>query len=261
MVVNRDNALDAFNAYAGEYDSRNPRIALKIDHTLRVAALCDRIARSLALSEDDVDLAWLLGLLHDIGRFEQLRRFDSFSDSLVDHATLGAHVLFDQEGPSTALVRRFTPDSSEDALIRTAVQTHSAYRLPADQTPRTRMFCNILRDADKIDILEVNCTSPIEDIYNVPESAMVQSELSPECVEIFYEHRCIPRGIRRHPADIMLSHICFAWELVFEESLTIAREQGHLQTMLHRTWKNPETQSAFKEIATHMQSTLGIPST
>ena len=51
------------------------KIKLKIDHTYRVAGLCQRIAESLGLSEPDVDIAWLLGMLHDIGRFEQIRRF------------------------------------------------------------------------------------------------------------------------------------------------------------------------------------------
>ena len=36
------------------------------------------------------------GLLHDIGRFEQLKRYQSFIDSqTIDHANLGVTILFD----------------------------------------------------------------------------------------------------------------------------------------------------------------------
>jgi hypothetical protein len=76
-------------------------------------------------------------------------------------------------------------------------------------------------------------------------------------MDMFYQHRCLPRGIRRHPADIMLGHICFAWELEFEESLRILAEQGHLAQMLSRRWDLPETQAAFDDMADHMREVLG----
>ena len=48
------------------------------------------------------DLAYLIALLHDIGRFEQIKRFNSFDDRNVDHATLGVQVLFDE-----GMIRQF----------------------------------------------------------------------------------------------------------------------------------------------------------
>jgi hypothetical protein len=56
----------------------------------------------------------------------------------------------------------------------------------------------------------------------------------------------------------MLGHICFAWELVFDESLRILKEQGHLAQMLSRRWGLPETQAAFDGMADHMHEVLGI---
>ena len=101
MNVDRDRALQAFLAYVEPYDSKNPRIALKVAHTLRVAALSDEIARAdvptgPGLTAEDVDLGWLIGLLHDIGRFEQVRRFDTFNDAIsLPHAALGSEILFE----------------------------------------------------------------------------------------------------------------------------------------------------------------------
>ena len=254
--VNRDRALQAFRSYVSAYDPGNPRIALKVDHTLRVAELCERIAGELALDRADVDLAWLLGLLHDIGRFEQVRRYDTFNDAAsVGHAALGVEVLFGGSCNETSgpLIRRFVESDAHDALICTAVGAHSDYRLPASLDERTRLFCDILRDADKLDILRINCTCPIQDIYNVAERDMRESTLSPECVELFYQHRCLPRGVRRFPADVMLGHVCFVWELVFPASLRMAAEQGYLREMLNRTWDDPATQAAFDAMAAHLR--------
>lgn len=257
--MDKDRALEAFRSYVSAYDASNPRIALKVEHTLHVTELCERIASELGLARNDVELAWLVGLLHDIGRFEQVRRWDTFNDAASQsHAALGVEVLFDQQDGALPLVRRFADDPSHDALLRCAVGTHSDYRLPEGLDPRTRTLCQILRDADKIDILRVNCICPIEAIYGVSEADMRASAVSEECVRIFYQHRCLPRGVRQHPADILLGHICFAWELVFDESLAIVREQGHLAQMLSRTWELPQTQNAFDLMRAHMHEELGI---
>lgn len=74
MKIDRSKVLRAFSDYVEAYDSCNQRITLKIEHSKRVAGLCERIAESNGLKQDDLDLAWTIGLLHDMGRFEQLRR-------------------------------------------------------------------------------------------------------------------------------------------------------------------------------------------
>ena len=193
MLIDRARAARAFAAYVRPYNSADPKVALKISHTYRVAALCERIARSLALPPQDVDLAWLCGLLHDVGRFEQLRRFGTFNDAQsIDHAAAGAAVLFEQ-----GRVREYLDDGSEDALLRTAVAWHSAYRLPPDLDARTRRFCAILRDADKVDILRVNVETPMEDIYGVTTRALRRSPVSPAVLEAFYAHHAVLRSLKQ----------------------------------------------------------------
>ena len=48
-----------------------------------VAEEARRIAKSLNLSEEEQDLAELIGLLHDIGRFEQWKWYGTYSDKLT----------------------------------------------------------------------------------------------------------------------------------------------------------------------------------
>ena len=64
MTLDRPHARQAFAEYTSHYNAADPKVKLKIDHTYRVAALCERIANSLSLPPQDVDLAWLCGLLH-----------------------------------------------------------------------------------------------------------------------------------------------------------------------------------------------------
>ena len=109
MHINKEHVLSAFDRYTSAYDVTDVKVKLKIDHTYRVAELCDRISDSLHLSHEDRDIAWLSGMLHDIGRFEQLRRYHTFMDKIsCNHAALSAEVLF-----SDGNIRMFTEDSSE----------------------------------------------------------------------------------------------------------------------------------------------------
>lgn len=255
--MDRQHALNTFFEYVGAYEPGNPRIALKVDHSLRVAELSERIAASEGRNGEDVDLAWLLGLIHDIGRFEQVRRYNTFNDAAsVNHAALGVEVLFNERTDGSMLIRRFVSDDTQDAMVRQVIATHSDYRLPEEQNAQTRFFCDVLRDADKIDIVKVNCICPIEDIYGVRELDMVESKLSPECEQLFYQRRCLPRGVRQYPADVMLGHICFAWELVFDESRRIMLSQGYLHQMLGRWWADPTTQNAFRSMEAYMLEEL-----
>ena len=67
-MKHKEQAKDVFLRYAEQYDMQNILIRHKVEHTFRVAELSERYAKALGMREEDADLAWLLGLLHDIGR-------------------------------------------------------------------------------------------------------------------------------------------------------------------------------------------------
>ena len=252
MSLDRSRALQAFAEYAARYNAADPKIKLKIDHTYRVAALCDRIAASLSLSRADIDLAWLCGLLHDVGRFEQLRQYGTFNDAQsIDHAAMSARVLF-EEGH----IRDYLADDREDELLRTAVAWHSAYRLPGELDDRTRQFCQILRDADKVDILRANVEVPMEEIYNVTTEALRQSPVAPAVLQSFYEHHCVLRALKQYPADHAVGHASLVFELEYPESLRAVREQGYLFRLLDFPSDLPETARIFAALREHMRAWL-----
>ena len=67
-------AKETFEQYLNGYDRNNDKVKLKIVHTYGVVAQSTEIARRMELSEEDRSLARIIALLHDIGRFEQLKR-------------------------------------------------------------------------------------------------------------------------------------------------------------------------------------------
>ena len=63
--MDRDFVVSQFTRYVQGFDQEEEGVRLKYAHSLRVSGLCEQIALSLDLFQDDVDLAWLIGVLHD----------------------------------------------------------------------------------------------------------------------------------------------------------------------------------------------------
>ena len=76
---------EAFINYYEQYKDLSKDIILKYKHSFNVANYMYELADRLLLSDEDKYLAKSIGLLHDLGRFEQLKRYKSFKDSLLDH--------------------------------------------------------------------------------------------------------------------------------------------------------------------------------
>ena len=276
-VINRKNVINGFAEYVRYYDPSDEKIKLKIDHTYRVAGLCQRIAESLGLSEPDVDIAWLLGMLHDIGRFEQIRRFGTFNDvQSVDHAEFGADLLF-KEG----LIRKFAegyyeecelaePENQEDeqiiknnehhnkdtGLLEMAIRQHNKYRVKEDLTERQRMFCDILRDADKVDIFKVNADIPMEIIYDVTTEELKNGVITKEVLESFYKKETVLKSVRRSAVDHIVGHISLLFELVYKESYRQAKEQGYVYKLLNFKSDVPEVNAEFDDMRKYVDEFL-----
>lgn len=276
-AINRKNVINAFAEYVRNYDPSDEKIKLKIDHTYRVAGLCQRIAESLGLSEPDVDIAWLLGMLHDIGRFEQIRCFGTFNDvQSVDHAEFGADLLF-KEG----LIRKFAEGYYEECelarsgneeaeqiiknnehhnkdtgLLEMAIRQHNKYRVKEDLTERQRMFCDILRDADKVDIFKVNADIPMEIIYDVTTEELKNGVITKEVLESFYKKETVLKSVRRSAVDHIVGHISLLFELVYKESYRQAKEQGYVYKLLDFKSDVPEVNAEFDDMRKYVDEFL-----
>ena len=253
MRIDRQKVVRVFNAYVENYNRQDEKVRLKIEHTYRVSRLCEEIAVSLCLSQEDISLAWFLGMLHDIGRFEQLKNYGTFIDAeSIDHAGYGAEILFSQ-----GKIRDFLEDCAEDKLIETAIACHNAYRLPEGIDERTEMFCQILRDADKIDILKVNVEFPLEEIYNVTTSELYNCTVSGEVMEAFREGHTVLRTLKKTTADHVVGHISLVYGLVYDKSLSIIKEQGYIYKLMDFKSDNPQTCKQFEQIREIMNKYLG----
>lgn len=151
MKKNLQGHLKWFDNYAKskiKSSSVNPKpIEIKQQHSLRVLqnALLIRDPAS-TLSEETISLA---ALYHDLARFNQYLQFGTFKDSISRNHGAWAVKILKQE----KLLRDMPQKQARQ--IMSAICLHNRAMLPKNLKGETLELCEIIRDADKLDILKV----------------------------------------------------------------------------------------------------------
>ncbi|MGN9136311.1 HD domain-containing protein [Clostridium sp. HCP1S3_B4] len=244
MHIDRTKVKNVFNNYVDNYNSHDGKIKLKIYHTYKVSEICEKIAKSLKFNNEDIDLAYLLGILHDIGRFEQVRRYGTFNDAKsINHAKLGTEILFDE-----GKIRDFIDDESEDELIKSAILYHNMYEIPKTSSKRIELFSKLLRDADKIDIFRVNVQDPPIDVYGSSKDEIINSRITNEVLESFKRLETVPRVYKKTAVDNVVCHIAYVFGIYFKESIKIIINEGYFQKLIEFKSNDDITNKQFDEI-------------
>lgn len=238
------HAKNEMELYLDNYDRKDDKIHLKIVHTYGVTEYSRQIAKRLNLPEEDQELAQLIGLLHDIGRFEQLKRFDSFEPDTMDHASFGVQILF-----SEGMIRNFVEKDSWDSIIRTAIARHSDFQLEGITDNRALMHARIIRDADKLDNCRVKLEDTVETILGVSAEDVGKTFISPEVMAQFRRKESILSSIRRSKMDYWLSYLAYFFDINYKVSWDIIREHDYVARLIDRIpYSNPQTKVQMDEV-------------
>ena len=134
---------------------------VKVTHSIDVAYDSKRVGLDLNLfNEENIKILWTTGLLHDIGRFMQLRHTGTFKDiesfsgdnfgNITDHGRLGERILITDE-----IIKLFYPFTRMyDEFIGKVVSNHYESRIKDypinidDNTFRIYTLSEIIKDRE-----------------------------------------------------------------------------------------------------------------
>ncbi len=246
--MNYNNAKEQFEKYLNSYDRNNGKVRLKIIHTYGVVHDMTEICKRMQLSDEDTELARIIALLHDIGRFEQLKRFDSFEPTTMDHAAYGVQVLFEE-----GMIRQFLPESTWDDIIHTAIARHSDFKLEGITDPLTLLHARLIRDADKLD----NCRVKLEDDLLVFMGASGEEigaqAITPVIYDTVFKNQwstpltASPEWITGSPTSLS------SFDINYRATLDIIEEHDYLNKIIdHIPYSNPDTRQKMEDIRTHL---------
>ena len=226
-MIDLQHARAVFDGYLDGFSREDEKIRLKIVHTDGVVRSVSEICRRMRLNEEDSRLAELIALLHDIGRFEQVRQFDSFEPSVMDHAAYGVQLLFGDQ----KMIREFAAEDTWDDIIRQAIARHSDYSLGDDLTERELLHARLIRDADKLD----NCRVKLEDKLEVLLGCM--------------SRRSIHLANRKTKMDYWVSYIAYFFDINYPASAEIILENHYPDRIIRRIpYSNRETEKKMWEL-------------
>ena len=239
-----EHAKKAFERYLDQYDREDDKIKLKIVHTYGVVRCMNQITKKMGLSKEERKLAELIALLHDIGRFEQLKRFGSFEPGLMDHAAYGAEILFEE-----GMIREFIEDSRYDEIIRMAIEKHSAYKLIGISDPCALLHAKLIRDADKLDNCRVKLEDAVETMLDVSAEEVGKQQISPEVLAQVYQKTSIDNKTRNTKMDYWVSYVAYFFDINFPETLEIIHEHQYVDRIIRRIpYSNIDTAKKMRQI-------------
>lgn len=236
-------AKKVFKEYIKGYNPNDEKVKLKIAHIQRVSQIAKKLAEELELSEEDIKLAELIGLLHDIGRFEQIKRYHTFVDKdSINHGKLGVEILFEE-----GLIEKFIKDREYDEIIKKAILNHNKGNIEENLTSRELIHAKIIRDADKVDIFYVLTVGDKKAIW---ESEDLSNDIiSKEIYREFIEEKYIDYNNRKTSADILISHFAYIYDFNFSYSLNIIKENNYIDKLYKRfIFNNKETMKMYNNV-------------
>ena len=216
-----DLVKKAFDEYVSNYDMNVKEIKLKYYHSYKVMDLMKELSYALNLNEEETILAQIIGLLHDIGRFEQFKFYKTFSDrKSVDHADESVVYLFDK-----GHIRDFVTDDKYDDIIKKAIKNHNKKFIDENITDEKELlFAKMIRDTDKIDIFRVKAVE-----YDLSFNA---EEVSKNILNDFKEFKVIDNKDVKSKSDALILTLGFTYDIYFEESYDLLVETDNFDLFL-----------------------------
>ena len=210
-----------------EYEKIKENLLLKIIHSNNVEKNCKQIALSENLNEEQIFIAQLCGLFHDIGRFEQYTKYNTFCDtSSIYHGKLGIDILKDKNFLETLSQEHIT-------IILDAIYNHGLLKISDTVNGESLLFSKIVRDADKIDVYRIiaeYCQKETRNTtidYNLEDIPIISTKI----LNDFNNKVLISKIDLKTVSDFKVLQLSWIYDLHFEFTRNTIAEQNHFLTI------------------------------
>lgn len=244
-----NNYVDTFR----DVDAKlHPMMELKLQHSLRVADEARGISTDLGWAEIDVVLAEAIGLLHDVGRFMQYQKYQTYYDpKSVDHGCLGSQILRDADWLDCA-------GDDEKKIILESVRLHNVHNLPPDLPGYLKKFVDLVRDADKLDIYHVVNSAFEKDSLKENPGIMwnMPKDFSPDSI-ILQNLRNRSQASYldvKSQADFCLLQLCWIYDLNYQPAIRRIHERNIVEKLAGRLPENEVLAKAISELKDYVKS-------
>ena len=251
-------SVDLFESYvdtfSGLTEEQQKNFTIKKEHSKRVAENSEKLAKLLNLEPEDLKLAVITGIFHDIGRFKQLVTYDTFNDAVSeDHAEMAVEIL-KENGFLNNL------SSNEQDVVFTAIRLHNKPELPKKLDARESLLARMLRGADKLDILNVlsdyytdRTQSPNHTLtWELPKATQV----SPGVVKEVLGGRLVSNSEVKSEMDVKIMQLSWVYDINFKPTIEMIFQNRFLEKIYSSLPKNDTVIEIYRKIKVFAENKL-----
>lgn len=203
------------------------------------------IGKELTLSNNDMYIAETIGILHDVGRFTQMKNYKTFMDyETKDHADLGIEVI-DRKN----LLEH--TEAEEKNIILKAIKYHNKFKIPDYEDEKVLLFSKLIRDADKLDILNAHTKYYEKRQYCKDDKLEVFPDEDYYNEDIVYDilnNRNARPGSFKTLNDIKLLRLSWIFDINFKPSIKLIKENRYVE----RTIKVLPNDNRIQKVKIHL---------
>lgn len=248
--------------YARSFDIKEHMIKLKLVHSIKVAATCKNIAENVfGDNKEFIELAYNIGLLHDISRFKQWTKYKTFIDKdSFDHGDYSVHLLFEQDK-----ILDYDINPKWYPYIYIAIKNHNKLKINESELREycsaqnidydlANIMCLMIRDADKLDISRVF----IENFKDMDLSiTAIPVGYSSEMMSDFKAHHLCDYKNRKTILDFALGYLAFPFDFNFNKSNEIFAQLSEdysnaIKCRYYHKLSNPEDKTTLIESCNYL---------
>ena len=239
-----------FNTYIDSFkeltDNQKRNFEIKKEHSLRVANISLVLAEKLEFTNDENQIAFLVGLFHDIGRFRQLIEFNTFNDAKsVDHAEYAVKIL--QEASFFDKI-----DMVKKSIILLAIQNHNKFIIQDGLSEDVLTFAKLIRDADKLDIYKV-LTEYYLNRNSVPNHTLTWelpkgTQITPAVAKEVLAGKLVSKKNIVSDIDVKILQMSWVYDLNFRASFEYVLKKRFLESIYNTLPKNDLVIEIYRKI-------------
>lgn len=223
-----------FGAYTAKYfhENKSKNIKLKISHSYAVCKNMKQLGEAMNLSRDQVRIAGIIGLFHDIARFQQYEQYSTFRDDLsFNHATMGVEII-DRENFLS------NEENRVKAIIKTAILHHNKEKIPVGSLDEEMLlYCKLIRDADKLDIYETLVNYHLKQKNNGATNSAIElnlpenGEIHPGAIQDIMDRKIVGSNHVKGIKDLVLLQMGWVFDINFAPSMQIIKDKKYIQKL------------------------------
>lgn len=207
------SCLNEFDKYVSNYDLKILENKYKYDHTLRVVDFAKIICQNEKCNEEETSVAIICSLLHDIARFEEWTRYHSWNE--IDHGDLGFEILSNND-----YVLKYVSDKYKTTVLST-VKYHNKIDIPDNLDNFTLKILKIVRDADKLDILNTQYNPYNDKSLTLNLDYTKKYNINDSIVENFINEKMLERNKVNNTCEDIVFYLSYLFDINYRTSFKI----------------------------------------